>query len=263
MYVDKTDYLRQLAAYGRYYFLSRLHRYGKSLPISTLQALFRGSKDLFRGFAILDRRDWSQSFPVIRRTLTGIGFVELGLETALHHLLDKVSRDFGIQPPDTGISGKFEHLIQQLAHNTKVVVLIDEYDAPIVHFLGTDTVRAIKHRGILREFYTVLKNNDSFQRFVFLTGVASSARPASSPASTTSPTCPCTPHTPPCSAIPKQRSNTSSPTISDSPHSTWDSTEQLSSTSCEPGTTDTVSRKMPKQFTTRCPSTNFSMPVSS
>ena len=171
-YIDKTTYLYQMATSGKYYFLSRPRRFGKSITIATLHELFSGSRELFDGLWIQDKWDWSRKNPVLRLTFTGIGFVELGLEAAMHYLLDKRIGEHGLPAVEGGISGKFEYLIQQLARNGKVVVLIDEYDAPIIHYLGTDTERAIHHRELLREFYTVLKNNDQELEFVFLTGVS-------------------------------------------------------------------------------------------
>ena len=171
-YIDKTMYLHRMATAGKYYFLSRPRRFGKSLTVSTLGELYKGSRELFKGLWIEDKWDWSRKHPVIQITLTGSGFVETGLESSLHYLLDKQIRERGFQPVQGGISNKFEYLIQESARDGKVVVLIDEYDAPIIHFLGTDIDKATGNREILREFYTVLKNNDSYLEFVFLTGVS-------------------------------------------------------------------------------------------
>ena len=171
-YIDKTMYLHRMATTGKYYFLSRPRRFGKSLTVSTLSELYKGSRELFKGLWIEDKWDWSRKHPVIQITLTGSGFVETGLESSLHYLLDKQIRERGFQPVQGGISNKFEYLIQESARDGKVVVLIDEYDAPIIHFLGTDIDKATGNREILREFYTVLKNNDSYLEFVFLTGVS-------------------------------------------------------------------------------------------
>ncbi len=171
-YIDKTMYLYRMATMGKYYFLSRPRRFGKSLTVSTLNELYKGSRELFKGLWIEDKWDWSRKHPVIRITLTGSGFVETGLEAALHNLLDKQIRERGFPPGQGSVSNKFEYLIQESARDGKVVVLIDEYDAPIIHYLGRDIDKAVGNREILREFYTVLKNNDSFLELVFLTGVS-------------------------------------------------------------------------------------------
>jgi PAS domain-containing protein len=161
-----------MASSGKYFFLSRPRRFGKSITIATLHELFSGSRELFSGLWIEDKWDWNRKNPVLRLTFTGIGFVERGLEAGMHYLLDKNIREHGLQPIDLPVSGKFEYLLQQLAQKGKVVVLVDEYDAPIIHYLGVDTERAMQNRELLREFYTVLKNNDSLLEFVFLTGVS-------------------------------------------------------------------------------------------
>ncbi|MFN7267172.1 MAG: AAA family ATPase [Bacteroidota bacterium] len=171
-YIDKTMYLYRMATTGKYYFLSRPRRFGKSLTVSTLNELYRGSRELFKGLWIEDKWDWSRKHPVIRITLTGSGFVETGLDTALHNLLDKQIRERGFPPGQGSVSNKFEYLIQESARDGKVVVLLDEYDAPIIHYLGRDIDKAVGNREILREFYTVLENNDSFLELVFLTGVS-------------------------------------------------------------------------------------------
>ncbi|MFN5365369.1 MAG: AAA family ATPase [Bacteroidota bacterium] len=174
LYIDKTAYLYRMVSRPGAYFLSRPRRFGKSLTVSTLNELYKGSRELFKGLWIEDKWDWSRKHPVIKVTLTGSGFVETGLEAALHNLLDKQIRERGFPPGQGSVSNKFEYLIQESARDGKVVVLIDEYDAPIIHYLGRDIDKAVGNREILREFYTVLKNNDSFLELVFLTGVSKS-----------------------------------------------------------------------------------------
>ncbi|MFM8448942.1 MAG: AAA family ATPase, partial [Haliscomenobacter sp.] len=171
-YIDKTAYLYKMASTGKYYFLSRPRRFGKSVTMSTLHALYQGRRELFSGLWIEDKWDWTKKHAVIHLTLAGIGFVESGLETALHFLMDKQIRDFGLAPLQGSISNKFEYLIQELAKGGKVVVLIDEYDAPIVHYLGINLEQALHNRELLKEFYTVLKTSDTYLELVFLTGVS-------------------------------------------------------------------------------------------
>ncbi len=172
-YIDKTEYIHRIATTGKYHFLSRPRRFGKSITISTLQELYSGSKELFKGLWIEDKWDWSRKHPVIRLSFTGIGFAESGLPKALHYQLDKLIREHGLPPVhEANLSAKFEYLIQELGKVNKVVVLIDEYDAPIIHFLGKEVAKAYENREILREFYTVLKNNDPALEFVFITGVS-------------------------------------------------------------------------------------------
>ena len=172
-YIDKTEYIHRIATGGKYFFLSRPRRFGKSITIATLQELYLGSKELFKGLWIENHWDWSRKHPVIRISFTGIGFAESGLPKALHYQLDKLIREHTLPPAnEANLSAKFEYLIQELSKSNKVVVLIDEYDAPIIHFLGKDVAKAYENREILREFYTVLKNNDPALEFVFITGVS-------------------------------------------------------------------------------------------
>ncbi len=172
LYVDKTSYIHKLCTTGKYYFLSRPRRFGKSLTISTLNELYSGSKALFKGLWIEDQWDWNKKHPVIRISFTGIGFPSLGLEKALSQELDTIAHQFGITFTKKGNAPKFKELIALLAKENKVVVLIDEYDAPIIHYLSKDLEQTIAHRDQLKEFYSVLKEMDPYLEFVFLTGVS-------------------------------------------------------------------------------------------
>ncbi len=110
--------------------------------------------------------------PVIRITLTGIGFPQSGLVKALDYKLNLLIDEYGLDSIEGAPGNKLEYLIVQLSKLNKVVVLVDEYDAPIVHYLGKEVEQAYINRDILREFYTVLKNNDHLIEFVFITGVS-------------------------------------------------------------------------------------------
>ncbi len=117
LYVDKTAYLYNMVSKPGAYFISRPRRFGKSITISTLYELFSGSRELFSGLWIEDKWDWNRKNPVLRLTFTGIGFVEKGLEVGMHYLLDKNIREYGLQPVELPLSGKFEYLLHQLAKN--------------------------------------------------------------------------------------------------------------------------------------------------
>ena len=171
-YIDKTKYIHSIASRGKFYFLSRPRRFGKSLTISTLQALYQGSKTLFKGLWIEDKWDWNKKNPVLRITLAGIGFNETGLEAALHFVLDKIIRVHDLPPIHGGISSRFDQIIHLVSKKGKVVVLVDEYDAPIIQYLAKDMDKAYANRELLKEFYTVLKANDDLLKLVFLTGVS-------------------------------------------------------------------------------------------
>ncbi|MEY4134459.1 MAG: hypothetical protein RL386_809, partial [Bacteroidota bacterium] len=169
LYVDKTQYLYHIASHQGAYFLSRPRRFGKSITISTLHELFNGSKELFKGLWIEDKWDWNKKHPILRISFTAIGFQSLGLRAALEQELRLIAKQHAIQLETQGLAGQFRELITTLAsQGPKTVVLIDEYDAPIIHYLGTNLDQAKENREILREFYSVLKDSDTLLEFVFL-----------------------------------------------------------------------------------------------
>lgn len=171
-YIDKTRYIHKMVMSGKYFFLSRPRRFGKSITIATLQELYLGSKELFKGLWIEDNWDWSRKHPVLRISFTSIGYESLGLTVALEQELRTQAEKKEIQLTKAGIGPLFKELLETLAKQGKVVVLIDEYDAPIINFLGRDLEKAIQNRNLLREFYTVLKDLDAYIELVFLTGVS-------------------------------------------------------------------------------------------
>jgi len=171
-YIDKTRYVSTLSAYGKYFFLSRPRRFGKSLTLSTLHELYSGRQELFKSLWIEDKWDWSRKHPVLRISFTSIGYQTLGLERALDQELSQMATQFGVTIGTEGVAARFRELIQILSAQQKVVVLIDEYDAPILNYLGKDIVTAYQNRDLLRSFYAVLKDADPHLELVFLTGVS-------------------------------------------------------------------------------------------
>jgi hypothetical protein len=177
VYVDKTSFVWQMADWGGYYFLSRPRRFGKSLLVSTLDYLFQGKKDIFEGLYIYDKWDWSKTNPVIKISFSNIGHKDKGLKTAINDALHAIAEKNDVILKEKFNSGKFRELIEALdAKLGKVVVLIDEYDKPIIDYLGTDTEKAIENREILKSFYSILKDADSHLKMVFITGVSKFAR---------------------------------------------------------------------------------------
>jgi hypothetical protein len=171
LYVDKTEYVYKMASKPGAYFLSRPRRFGKSITIAVLQELYLGSRELFKGLWIEDKWDWGKRHPVVRISFTMLGFQQNGLNESLTYEIDRQTKKFGFPIIEGNISNKFRNLIEQLAQQAKVVVLIDEYDAPITHYLGKELHQAIENRDFLRGFYSVLKDTDHLLEFVFLTGV--------------------------------------------------------------------------------------------
>ena len=173
-YVDKTDYIRQLTEGGKHYFLSRPRRFGKSLLLDTIKELFEGSEALFRGLAIHGQWDWSRRHPVLRLDF-GRGAFDapelVGMEALAQ--LDAAERRNGVEGRYDTAAARFGHLIESLHERTgqRVVVLVDEYDKPILDALGTPEV-ARANRSFLRGLYSVIKSCDAHIKFTLLTGVS-------------------------------------------------------------------------------------------
>ncbi|HIE01213.1 MAG TPA: hypothetical protein EYP59_13145, partial [Thiotrichaceae bacterium] len=176
VYVDKTRHIAELIDSGEYFFLSRPRRFGKSLLVSTLSEIFSGNKALFQGLYIYDKIEW-QAYPVIHIDFSVIDFsTETELRESLFDLLDGINADYQLGVDKRGFKAYFRKIIQALSEKKgKVVVLIDEYDKPIVDHID-DIEKATKNREVLREFFGVLKPCDAFLRFVFLTGVSKFSR---------------------------------------------------------------------------------------
>jgi len=173
LYVDKTAYIYEIVSKPGTYFLSRPRRFGKSVTLSLLHALYNGSRNLFKGLWIEDKWDWNKKHPVLHFSLTSIGFQSIGLLPALLQEISIQARNHGISLSAEGLAPRFRELIGALATDKyKTVVLVDEYDAPLIHYLGTHISQAIANREILREFYSVLKDADASLELVFLTGVS-------------------------------------------------------------------------------------------
>ena len=173
-YVDKTGFALRLIERGKYYFLSRPRRFGKSLLIDTLAELFSGNEPLFRGLCIHDRWDWTTRYPVIRLSFGG-GVVQStqDLERKIWQQLHLNQAVLGLACTESGIDGCFSELIR-LAHaasGERVVVLVDEYDKPLLDNLTrAEDAKAI--RNGLRNLYSVIKDSDAHLRFTLLTGVS-------------------------------------------------------------------------------------------
>ncbi|MDR1155849.1 MAG: AAA family ATPase [Bacteroidales bacterium] len=173
LYVDKTKIIHKLILSGDIYFLSRPRRFGKSLLISTMEALFKGQKELFEGLYVDDKWDWSQQYPVIRIDWTLIDHStpeKMGINMIGY--LEEIARNFQITLTSESAPDCFRKLIRTLHAQTgkRVVVLIDEYDKPITSHLFDDQLSSI--RTAVHDFYQVMSGADEYLRFVFMTGVS-------------------------------------------------------------------------------------------
>lgn len=172
-YVDKTNFVYKLADEGKYYFLSRPRRFGKSLFLSTLEAYFQGKKELFEGLAIYDlETDWKK-YPIFHIDLNTANFREKdSLYTVLNDYLTTWESKYGARESEATLALRFKGVIARAAEKEGcgVVILIDEYDKPILQTMRDPELQA-EHRAQLKAFYSVLKTQDRYIKFAFLTGV--------------------------------------------------------------------------------------------
>ncbi|RME13760.1 MAG: hypothetical protein D6799_07735, partial [Bacteroidetes bacterium] len=171
-YVDKTKYIYQLTANGKYYFLSRPRRFGKSLFVDTLKEAFSGNKELFKGLYLENHWDWSKKYPVINISFGSGVEDDKDLIDTIHSILNKHLEKNELKNKSDNFKIKFKDLIEDLhqKYNEKVVVLIDEYDKPILDKIENTKI-AEQNREILRNFYSVIKDSDAYIKFAFITGV--------------------------------------------------------------------------------------------
>ena len=172
-YVDKTNFVYKLADEGKYYFLSRPRRFGKSLFLSTLEAYFQGKKELFEGLAIYDLETEWKKYPIFHIDLNTANFREKdSLYSVLNDYLTGWEEKYGARESEATLPLRFKGVIARTAEKEGrgVVILIDEYDKPILQTLQAPELQA-EHRAQLKAFYSVLKTQDRYIKFAFLTGV--------------------------------------------------------------------------------------------
>ena len=172
-YVDKTAFVERLLDEGAHYFLSRPRRFGKSLFLDTLKELFEGSKELFEGLHVHARHDWSERHPVVRLSFGGSSFTERShLHASVMAQLEGAAEEQGVDARYATAPERFAHLLRTLHARVgqRVVVLVDEYDKPILDALERPGV-ARANRDYLRGLYGVIKDSDAHVRFAFLTGI--------------------------------------------------------------------------------------------
>ena len=173
-YVDKTGFVRELVDNGKYFFLSRPRRFGKSLFLDTLKEAFEGNRELFRDLYLEDHWDWDTRYPVIKISFGG-GVVKsrAELEMLAYQQFSESAEKFGLEISSKNTNGQFRELITKLTRKSKkrVIVLVDEYDKPILDNI-TDYDLAKEAREGLKNIYSVIKESDAEIRFCFITGVS-------------------------------------------------------------------------------------------
>ena len=167
LYIDKTEFVHKLVSEGRYYFLSRPRRFGKSLLISTLESYFQGKRELFEGLAIEKlEKEWTAR-PVLHIDLNIERYNKPeNLHDILNYTLCIWEKLYGSDPSETSLSLRFAGIIRRAHEQTghRVVILVDEYDKPLLQAIGNKPLQE-EYRNILKPFYGVLKTMDGHIRF--------------------------------------------------------------------------------------------------
>lgn len=176
VYIDKTDLVYRLATEGKIYFLSRPRRFGKSLLVSTLKNYFLGQKELFKGLKIdALEKDW-KVYPVFHIDFNGSNFTKQGiLENRIGSYISDWEKLYSLESKEiaTDLGNRFIRVLRAAHEQSgrRAVVLVDEYDKPVLDVLDVDKNLEEEHRNILKSFYSVFKGADEHLQFVFLTGV--------------------------------------------------------------------------------------------
>ena len=174
VYVDKTAQVYQMAAQGSYYFLSRPRRFGKSLLVSTMEAYFSGKKELFEGLALEQLETEWKSYPVLHLDLNVDAYnTPDSLDHVLNEMLSQWETIYGSNPNEVTLALRFKGIIRRAFEQTgeQVVVLVDEYDKPLLSTINHKELHDA-YRDTLKGFFGVLKSQDPYIRFAFLTGVS-------------------------------------------------------------------------------------------
>ena len=174
VYIDKTSFVKRLVDSGKYYFLSRPRRFGKSLFVDTLRQAFLGERELFKGLFLEDNWDWTKKHPVLKISFgSGVHRNLDELRQTMESMLIDWRRHLGIEYEKRGIQNQFSEAIEKAyeLYGERVVVLIDEYDKPILDNISNVPL-ATELREELKNFYSVLKDADEYLKLVFITGVS-------------------------------------------------------------------------------------------
>ncbi|MBQ6653382.1 MAG: ATP-binding protein [Prevotella sp.] len=172
-YVDKTALMYKMTSEGNYYFLSRPRRFGKSLLLSTLESYFKGERELFEGLAVSELETEWQTHPILHLDLNSREYKdESSLYAELNRHLESWEKRYGDEYRERALEERFLQVIIKAYEQTgtRVVILVDEYDKPLLQTIGNEQLQAA-YRNTLKAFYSVLKSCDRYIRFAFLTGV--------------------------------------------------------------------------------------------
>ena len=173
VYVDKTPWMWKMISEGSYYFLSRPRRFGKSLMVSTLEAFFSGQRELFKGLYV-DTVEWNwQKYPIMHLDLNTDKYdAPEVLINRLDLFLSENEEKYGRKDYEKSLGARFEGVMKRAFEQTglQVVVLVDEYDKPMLQAIGNETLQA-EYRSTLKAFYGALKSSDRYIKYAFLTGV--------------------------------------------------------------------------------------------
>ncbi|MBR1681816.1 MAG: ATP-binding protein [Bacteroidaceae bacterium] len=173
VYVDKTALMWKMVDEGKYYFLSRPRRFGKSLLLSTMEAFFSGERELFRGLYV-DGVEWDwKTYPIMHLDLNTEKYdTPEALHNMLEEFLSSQEERYGRNENERSYGLRFQGVLRRAFEKTglRVVILVDEYDKPMLQAIGNEELQA-EYRGTLKAFYGALKSSDRYIRFAFLTGV--------------------------------------------------------------------------------------------
>ncbi|MEM9847730.1 MAG: AAA family ATPase [Bacteroidota bacterium] len=173
LYIDKTIHIYNIISRSKYLFYARPRRFGKSLTLSTIKAIFEGKKALFKELWIAQHWDFTQIHPVVHFSFNDIDYHHQPLEAAIQQVIAEIAASYQIQLTANTFIAQFSELIKKLSKVAPVVLLVDEYDKPIIDFLNAAEIeKAKQHQRVLKQFYGVLKPNDPYLQLVFLTGVS-------------------------------------------------------------------------------------------
>ena len=177
LYVDKTKYVYELVHASKQYFLSRPRRFGKSLFLSTLRAYWEGKKELFEGLDIVEleknNSDAWQPYPVFYFDFNRDSFQRThALEDVIEAYLEDWEKIYGCEKEDASLAIRFQKLLVRAVEKTgrTVVILVDEYDKPLLETLETEELQK-QNKEVFKGFFSTLKSYDAYLRFVFITGV--------------------------------------------------------------------------------------------